>query len=102
MVCTPCFAAASAAARPAGPPPTISILLLSSMECSYFPLLLNLDTSPECDMIFDLFCGILGSGIVPGGIFVFFAIYDDGIVARQAFPGTGCVGTAFLKVLAVN
>jgi hypothetical protein len=63
---------------------------------------LNLYPTPKSDITLNIISRLLGVGIVPSSILIFFAIYHNSVVASLAFPGTGGMGTAWLKIFLVN
>ena len=57
---------------------------------------------PEGDVAFDVFGIGLGFGVIPRGVFVCFAVNDDVVVARRAFPAADGVRRGRLEIGFVN
>ena len=60
------------------------------------------DLPVEGDIIMNMFGFFFGVWIVPGSIFVNFAIGFNVVVAGLTFPKTACVLVAFFEVFPIN
>src|SRR5262249_29760840 len=61
--------------------------------------LFNLHAFPECNIVFDILRCLFRIGVIPGCIFVPFAVNDNVIIAGRAFPRTNSMGFAWLEEL---
>src|SRR6266446_256607 len=62
----------------------------------------NFDSMPEGNVVLYLMSRRFRIGIVPGRVFVYFAVHLEVVVAGLAFPRTKCVSVAALKVLLLD
>jgi hypothetical protein len=65
-------------------------------------LVLYFHAFPECNVVLDLFGGVFGFGVVPGGSGVLLAVDLKVVITGGAFPGADRARGAGLEVFFVN
>jgi hypothetical protein len=57
---------------------------------------------PESEAVLDLYCGILGLGVIPGRVGVALAVDDDGLIRGLTLPRADRVRSGVLEQLRVD